>query len=108
MSVTSEQGIESVVIFFEDCSVFLLRKFGKTGHSSVVRGKGIRDKNIRSKHIETKCIEECASLCGSLGLQFVELHMNLPQYQTSSMDLPLLKELSEKYGIIIRYILMKS
>ena len=50
MSVTSEQGIESVVIFFEDCSVFLLRKFGKTGHSSVVRDKGIRDKNIRSKH----------------------------------------------------------
>ena len=40
MSVTSEQGIESVVIFFEDCSVFLLRKFGKTGHSSVVRHKG--------------------------------------------------------------------
>lgn len=50
MSVTSEQGIESVVIFFEDCSVFLLRKFGKNGHSSVVRDKGIRDKNIRSKH----------------------------------------------------------
>lgn len=50
MSVTSEQGIESVVIFFEDCSVFLLRKFGKTGHSSVVRHKGIRDKNIHSKH----------------------------------------------------------
>ena len=50
MSVTSEQGIESVVIFFEDCSVFLLRKFGKTGHSSVVRDKGIRDKNIRSYH----------------------------------------------------------
>ena len=48
MSVTSKQGIESVVIFFEDCSVFLLRKFGKTGHSSVVRDKGIRDKNIRS------------------------------------------------------------
>ena len=23
-----------------DCSVFLLRKFGKTGHSSVVRHKG--------------------------------------------------------------------
>jgi len=50
VSVTSEQGIESVVIFFEDCSVFLLRKFGKTGHSSVVRHKGIRDKNIHSKH----------------------------------------------------------
>ncbi len=51
MSVTSEQNLESVVIFFEDCSVFLLRKFGKTGHSSVVRDKGIRDKNIRSKHM---------------------------------------------------------
>ncbi len=35
---------------FEDCSVFLLREFGKTGNISVVRDKDIRDKNIRSKH----------------------------------------------------------
>ncbi len=33
MSVKIEKDLESVVIFFEDCSVFLLRKFGKTGFS---------------------------------------------------------------------------
>ena len=47
MSVTSEQGIESVVIFFEDCSVFLLWKFGKMNISGIVGSR----KNFRSKHM---------------------------------------------------------
>ena len=46
MSGKSEQDLESVVIFFEDYNVFLLRKFGKTGDSSVVRDKGIEDKKL--------------------------------------------------------------
>ncbi len=46
MSVTSEQGIESVVIFFWDCSVFLLWKFGKMSISGIVDSR----KNFRSKH----------------------------------------------------------
>ena len=46
MSGRIEQDLESVVIFFEDCSVFLLRKFGKTGDSSVVRDKGVKDKKL--------------------------------------------------------------
>ena len=50
MSGKIEHCLESVVIFFEDCSVFLLRKFGKIGDSSVVGDKGIEDKNFRSKH----------------------------------------------------------
>ncbi len=48
MSVTSEQGIESVVIFFEDCSVFLLWKFGKMNISGIVGSR----KNFRSKHMK--------------------------------------------------------
>ena len=46
MSVTSEQGIESVVIFFWDCSVFLLWKFGKMSISGIVDSR----KNFRSYH----------------------------------------------------------
>lgn len=49
--------------------------------------------------IEMKSIKECAALCSSLGLQFVELNMNLPQYQAESMDIPLLKETAAEYGI---------
>ncbi len=46
MSGRTEQDLESVVIFFEDCSVFLLRKFGKNGDSSVVGDKSIEDKKL--------------------------------------------------------------
>lgn len=46
MSGKNEYGLESVVIFFEDCSVFLLREFGKTGNSSVVGNKDIKDKKL--------------------------------------------------------------
>lgn len=49
--------------------------------------------------IETKTPEECAALCGELGLSFVELNMNLPQYQTDTMDVKKLRALGEKYGI---------
>ena len=36
--------------------------------------------------IELPDIEDCARLCRELGLQFVELSMCLPQYQTDRMD----------------------
>lgn len=49
--------------------------------------------------IETKTPEECAALCAELGLSFVELNMNLPQYQTDTMDVELLRNLAERYGI---------
>lgn len=49
--------------------------------------------------IETKNLEECASLCRNLGLQFVELNMNLPQYQLSKIDAEKFLSISEKYGI---------
>lgn len=49
--------------------------------------------------IEIPDIEGCAALCAELGLQFVELNMNMPQYQTHCLDLDRLTSLSEKYGI---------
>lgn len=49
--------------------------------------------------IENSCIEEAAVLCHSLGLRFIELNMNLPDYQTERIDLSRLKEIADKYGI---------
>lgn len=43
--------------------------------------------------------EDCAALCSELGLQFVELNMNLPQYQADQLDAAKLLGISEKYGI---------
>ena len=49
--------------------------------------------------IETKTLEECAALCAELGLDFVELNMNLPQYQADTMDAEHMRAVAEKYGI---------
>ena len=49
--------------------------------------------------IETANLEECAVLCKELGLQFVELNMNLPQYQINKIDTEKVLQISEEYGI---------
>ncbi len=49
--------------------------------------------------IELPDIEDCARLCRELGLQFVELSMCLPQYQTDRMDIRRLREIADQYGI---------
>ena len=49
--------------------------------------------------IELPEVEDCAALCAELGLQFVELNMNMPQFQTDSLEESRLAKLSEKYGI---------
>ena len=49
--------------------------------------------------IETKTLEECAALCAELGLDFVELNMNLPQYQVDTMDAEQMRRIAEQYGI---------
>lgn len=36
--------------------------------------------------IEKANLEDCAFLCKELGLQFIELNMNLPQYQINTID----------------------
>lgn len=49
--------------------------------------------------IETRTIEECAVLCRELGLEFIELNMNLPQYQLCNINADFLNKIAEKYGI---------
>lgn len=43
--------------------------------------------------------EDCARLCRELGLQFVELNMNLPQYQPDRIDRDRLRKIREEYGL---------
>lgn len=49
--------------------------------------------------IETNTLEECAALCKELDLNFIELNMNLPQYQLNAIDTAYFNELADKYGI---------
>ena len=49
--------------------------------------------------IETATIEECAALCAEAGLSFIEMNMNLPQYQVETMDEKHLKQVAHNYGI---------
>lgn len=49
--------------------------------------------------IETKSIESCAALCHELGLDFVELNMNLPEYQVDRLDVERFGDIEDKYGI---------
>ncbi len=49
--------------------------------------------------IETSSLEECAGLCAELELDFIELNMNLPQYQLDKIDVEQFKNVADKYGI---------
>ncbi len=49
--------------------------------------------------LETKTLEECASLCRELGLDFIELNMNLPKYQTANMDVREFADIAQRHGI---------
>ena len=49
--------------------------------------------------IETGSLEECASLCSELGLEFIELNMNLPDYQLHNIDVDKFNAIASKYGI---------
>ena len=49
--------------------------------------------------IETNTLEECAVLCKNLNLDFIELNMNLPQYQITEIDIPRFYDVANKYGI---------
>ena len=49
--------------------------------------------------IETKLIEDCAGLCKEFGFQFIELNMNMPQYQIENIDIKKFAEVATKNGI---------
>lgn len=49
--------------------------------------------------IETSTLEDCAKLCAELGLDFIELNMNMPQYQLDKIDVDYFKSIADKYSI---------
>lgn len=49
--------------------------------------------------VEFKSVEENVRLCHELGLDFIELNMNLPQFQPEVIDVDLLNRLKETYGV---------
>lgn len=49
--------------------------------------------------IETETVEHCARTARELGLDFVELNINFPQYQLAKLDPGKLKQIAGEYGI---------
>ena len=49
--------------------------------------------------LEHETLEQSARLCRELGLQFVELNLNLPQYQPGRVDTEEICRVGEEYGI---------
>lgn len=49
--------------------------------------------------IELPNLPECAKLCRDLGLRFLELNMNLPQFQCDKFDCEVFKRIARDYGI---------
>jgi len=49
--------------------------------------------------IEHESLAETAALCREFGFRFVELNMNMPQYQLEAMDAVKMKEIAQEYGI---------
>lgn len=49
--------------------------------------------------IETETLAQCAQVCRSLGLSFVELNLNFPQYLLHKLDTDVLNRLAQEYGI---------
>lgn len=49
--------------------------------------------------IELKTLEENCRLCSSLNLDFLEINMNFPEFQTESFDAGIYGALKEKHGI---------
>ncbi|MDR0897214.1 MAG: sugar phosphate isomerase/epimerase [Oscillospiraceae bacterium] len=49
--------------------------------------------------LELPSMEANAALCRALGLSFIELNMNLPQYQADAMDLDALHRIAQQHGL---------
>lgn len=49
--------------------------------------------------IEMESIRDGAEVCRSLGLDFLELNINFPQYLLKELDVTQLKQIAEEYGI---------
>lgn len=53
--------------------------------------------------LELDGIEANVQLCQAMGLEFVEINMNMPEFQVEALDAPLLNRLSDEYGIYFTF-----
>lgn len=53
--------------------------------------------------VELKTLEENVALCHELGLDFVEINMNFPQFQLNALDENNLKTLADTYGVFFTF-----
>jgi sugar phosphate isomerase/epimerase len=49
--------------------------------------------------IELSPIDDCVKLCKELNLDFIEINMNLPQYQIEELDVCHLKQIMHEENI---------
>ena len=49
--------------------------------------------------LEHDTLEQSAALCRDLGLDFIELNLNLPQYQPGRVDAARIRRVGEAYGV---------
>ena len=49
--------------------------------------------------VELDTLEQHAKLASELSLQFIEINMSFPQYTAGALDIELLNQLSERYGV---------
>ncbi|MBR2930440.1 MAG: sugar phosphate isomerase/epimerase [Clostridia bacterium] len=49
--------------------------------------------------VECEGVEDCARLAKRLSLDFIEINMSFPQYQTHSLDVNDLKRIMKEYGV---------
>lgn len=57
--------------------------------------------------IELDTLKDNINLCLELGLNFIELNMNLLEYQLENIDLDCVKKIKKCYGIDFNYIYPK-
>lgn len=53
--------------------------------------------------LELDGLEANAKLCQELGLGFVEINMNMPEFQVEELNASLLREMMEKYGVYFTF-----
>ena len=49
--------------------------------------------------LEHESLEQTAALCRDLGLDFIELNLNLPQYQPGRVDVAEIRRVAAEYGV---------
>jgi sugar phosphate isomerase/epimerase len=49
--------------------------------------------------IDLSGLDACVRLCGQLGLSFIELNLNMPEFQPDTLDARRLRRISAREGV---------